>query len=135
MEKAVRILLANKPRLMRELLLATLSDQTWIEIVGEVTDPEQIDERITRTSPDLVVIDAKEPGRRPQICDALLRAHPELRIIAFAPRGDYAACYWVSQSIHSRNVEASEEGLLAAVRNLMEENAARGIGPTEAASS
>ena len=40
MDKAIRILVANRPKLMRELLLATLSEQNWIEVVGEVTDSE-----------------------------------------------------------------------------------------------
>ena len=38
MEKATRILVANRPKLMRDVVLATLSDQPGIEIVGEVSD-------------------------------------------------------------------------------------------------
>ena len=30
MNKAIRILVANRPKLMREALLGTLSDQSWI---------------------------------------------------------------------------------------------------------
>ena len=37
MDKVIRILVANRPRVMRELLLATLADRPDIEIVGEVS--------------------------------------------------------------------------------------------------
>ena len=38
MEKAIRVLVANHPRLMRESVLTTFADQPDIEIVGEVAD-------------------------------------------------------------------------------------------------
>ena len=38
MEKPIRVLVANRPRLMRETILATFADQPDIEIVGEVAD-------------------------------------------------------------------------------------------------
>jgi hypothetical protein len=36
MEKTIRVLVANRPRLMRELIVATFADQPDIEIVGEI---------------------------------------------------------------------------------------------------
>src|ERR1700675_4160225 len=85
MNKAVRILVANRPKLMRELLLGTLADQPWIEIVGEVSDDSEILDHVHKTSPDVLVIATDEPGKRPLICDSLLQQHPELRIIAGEP--------------------------------------------------
>ena len=60
MDKAIRILVANRPKLMRELLLATLSEQNWIEVVGEVAEMSELSDFVAKTSPDLVVIDAEE---------------------------------------------------------------------------
>jgi chemotaxis response regulator CheB len=123
-DKVVRILVANRPRLIRELLLATLSDQSWVEVVGEVSEMTEIADRVVKTAPDLIVIDAEEPGKRPKICDVLLHDHPGLRIIAFAPQKNYGACYWTSLDIHCGDMEASEEGFLAAVRNLAQSSPA-----------
>ena len=120
MDKAIRILVANRPKLMRELLLTTLSEQTGIEVIGEVTESADIQNFVDKTSPDLLVIDAEEPGKRPQICDMLLRDHPQMRIIAVAPKDNYSVCYWASFDIHSDDVEASEEGFLSAVRKVAE---------------
>ena len=120
MNKVIRVLVANRPKLMRETLLAMLSEQPWIEVVGEVSNDAQIPGRVQESLPDLLVIAVDEPGKRPSICDSLLRQHPELRIIAVAPYQNYSVCYWASLDIRSDDIEASEEGFLSAVRRVAE---------------
>jgi chemotaxis response regulator CheB len=119
MEKAIpiRVLVANHPRLMRETILTTFADQPDIEIVGEVTDESEIMECVRRTLPNFVVIALDQPGRRPSVCDELLREHPEVRVIAVAPANNYIVYYWASLDIHSSNIEASEDGMLNVVRS------------------
>jgi chemotaxis response regulator CheB len=119
MEKSIRVLVANHPRLMREIVLTTFADQPDIEIVGEVADESEISENVKKTSPNFVVIALDQPGRRPPICDELLRDHPEVRVIAVAPANNYIVSYWASVDIHSSNIEASEEGMLSALRSTM----------------
>jgi DNA-binding NarL/FixJ family response regulator len=118
MASSVRVLVANRPKLMRELILATLGDEPGIEIVGEVTDEGDIAERVRQLSPDLLVIEQDEPSKRPQLCDELLRDYPGLRIIAVASRQNCSVFYWASFDIHSNEIEASEQGILNAVRNI-----------------
>jgi len=124
MEKAIRVLVANHPRLMRELILTTFADQPDIEIVGEVGEESEISESVKRTLPDFVVIALDYPGRRPAICDELLREHPEVRVIAVAPERNSIVYYWASLDIHSNDIEASEEGILSAMRSRMVANGA-----------
>jgi chemotaxis response regulator CheB len=119
MDRSIRILVANRPKLMRELILATLADEPGIEIVGEVTDDSEIRQRVDQTVPDLLVIALDEPTKRPIICDTLLRRHPGLRIIAVASQENCSVFYWASFDIHSSQIEASEQGILNAVRNIM----------------
>jgi len=119
MEKAIRVLVANRPRLMRETILTTFADQPDIEIVGEVADDSEIIECVKKTLPNFVVIALDQPGKRPAVCDDLLREHPEVRVIAVAPSRNYVVYYWASLDIHSSNVEASEEGMLNALRSSM----------------
>jgi chemotaxis response regulator CheB len=122
MEKSIRVLVANHPRLMREIILATFADQPDIEIVGEVADEGEIFESVKRTLPNFVVIALDHPGQRPRICDDLLREHPEVRVIAVAPAKNYVVYYWASLDIHSSNIEASEEGVLNALRSKLVAN-------------
>src|SRR5260370_29115081 len=122
MEKAIRVLVANRPRLMRELILTTFADQPDIEIVGEVGDESEISESVKRTLPNFVVIALDDPGRRPAICDELLREHPDARAIAVAPEKNFVVYYWASLNIHSNDIVASEAGILNAMRSSMVAN-------------
>ena len=124
MEKSIRVLVANRPRLMRELILTTFADQPDIEIVGEVTDESELSESVNKTLPNFVVIALDQPGRRPRICDELLREHPEVRVIAVAPEKNFVVYYWASLNIHSNSIEASEEGILNVLRSRMVANGA-----------
>jgi chemotaxis response regulator CheB len=117
MEKTIRVLVANRPRLMRELVLATFADQPDIEIVGEVIHDSGIPVMVDQTKPDFLLIALDDPSKRPSICDTLLRYHPEMRIIAVPPNQNYLVHYWASLNIHSTDIEASEEGILSTVRN------------------
>lgn len=118
MQRAIRVLVANQPRLLRELILTTFSDQPDIEIVGEVADESEIRAKVSTTDPNFVVIALDDPNKRPPICDDLLREHPNLRVIAVATRKESVVYYWASLDIHSSNIEASEDGILSTLRSL-----------------
>jgi chemotaxis response regulator CheB len=118
MQRAIRVLVANQPRLLRELILSTFSDQPDIEIVGEVEDESEIRAKVSTTDPNFVVIALDDPNKRPAICDDLLREHPNLRVIAVAARKESVVYYWASLDIHASNIEASEEGILSTLRSL-----------------
>jgi chemotaxis response regulator CheB len=117
MVKTFRVLMANQPKLMRELLVEMLEEESWIQIVGEVTDQADIRALVLKTSPDLLVVTAEKPGKRPAICDELLREFPALRIIAVAAQESYSVCYWATLDIHADDIEPSEQGFLGAVKS------------------
>jgi hypothetical protein len=116
MEKTVRVLVAIRPRLIRELVLATIADQPDIEIAGEVLDDAEILAAVERTHPAFLIVAMDKPERRPSVCDALLRQYPEMKILALAPERNITVFYWASLDIHAHRVEASEEGILGALR-------------------
>jgi chemotaxis response regulator CheB len=116
MAKTLRVLMANQPRLMRELLVEMLLEESWIEIVGEVTQESEIRRVVQETAPDLLVVATEKPGMRPAICDELLKEFLALRIIAVAPEENYAVCYWASLDIHAEDFESSERGFLGALK-------------------
>jgi len=116
MEPSVRVLVANRPRLLRELVLSTLAEQAGIRVVGEAGDEQDVPSLVAETKPDFLLIALDEPQGRPALCDVLLREFPALRIIAVAPNKNLGIFYWASFDIHSRTMEASEEALLEAMR-------------------
>jgi chemotaxis response regulator CheB len=116
METSIRVLVANRPRLLRELVLSTLSEQAGISIVGEAENEEDVPSLVAETKPDFLVIALEESRRRPPLCDQLLKRFPGLRIIVVAPDTNIGIFYWASHEIHSTTMEASEESLLEVMR-------------------
>jgi chemotaxis response regulator CheB len=116
MNARVRVLVANQPRLMRELILATLFDQPDIEVVGEVVDDADLLSTVEEQRPDFLIVGMDKTGTRPSLCDLLLTKFPNMKILALAPERNSSVFYWASLDIHSFDVEASEEGVLGALR-------------------
>lgn len=117
METSVRVLVANRPRLLRELVLSTLSEQDGISIVGQADNEKDVPSLVAETKPDFLLIALDESRKRPALCDMLLRKFPALRIIAVAPNTNVGVFYWASLEIHSSTMEASEEALLEVMRS------------------
>ena len=114
--KRVRVLVANRPRLIRELVMATISDQPDIEIVGEVADEDQLIEVVEQVQPDVLILAMDEPEKRIGQCGFLLGRFPQMKILALAPEQNRGTYYWASIDIRTKPVESSEAGILNAVR-------------------
>ena len=112
--RKIRVLVANRPRLMRDLVLATISDQPDIEVLGELEDDSKIAQAVAESKPDFVIIALDRPGERPAICDYILVHHPLVRVLAVAPEQDNSVFFW--SDIQSAVIESSEEGILNAIR-------------------
>jgi len=120
MNKSIRILVANRPKLMRDLVVSILAEEPDMELVGEVSEEEEIFARIQETAPDLVVIALEDPKKRPALCEVILRKNPEISVIAVAAQANRGVCYWAMVNIESEYIELSEKGFLRAVRNMSE---------------
>src|SRR5205807_10356953 len=105
-------------------IITTYAHLPDIEDDVEVDEESEISEHVKRSLPKFVVIALDQPGKRPAICDELLREHPEVRVIAVAPERNSIVYYWASLNIHSNDIEASEEGILNAMRSRMVANGA-----------
>jgi DNA-binding NarL/FixJ family response regulator len=114
--KRVRVLIANRPRLMRELLMAVISDQPDIEIVGEVADGNDLTETVEQVQPDVLILGMDEPEKRMGQCGFLLGRYPQMRILALAPEQNVGIFYWAIVDIRTKPLESSEAGILNAVR-------------------
>ena len=114
--KRVRVLVANRPRLMRELVMATISDQPDIEVVGEVSDGGDLTEMVEQAQPDVLILAMDEPEKRSGQCGFLLGRYPQMRILALAPEQNTGIFYWAIVDIRTKPVESSEAGILNAVR-------------------
>ena len=127
MTRTIRVAVANRPRLMRELVRATMADQPDIEIVADIEDEAEIPRMVGETSPEFLIItlDAAldASGARPALCDLLLPRHPQLKILALSSRRDGSVLYRAALEIRATAVETSENEIL----NVLRANARRGV--------
>jgi DNA-binding NarL/FixJ family response regulator len=115
----IRVLVANRPRLIRELVMATISDQPDIEIVGEIQQEAELEHAVEETRPDFLIVALERSNSLPEICKTILRNHPQMRVIAIAADRNSSMFYWTSLCIESNQIEASEAGVLSAIRGKM----------------
>lgn len=116
----IRVLVANRPRLIRELVMATISDQPDIEIVGEIQQEAELEHAVEETHPDFLIVALEKSNSLPDVCESILRSHPQMRVIAIASDRNSSMFYWTSLSIKSNQIEASEAGVLSAIRGRMQ---------------
>lgn len=116
MDASIRVLVANRPRLFRELVLSTLCEQPGISVVGQTDNEQDVPSLVAATKPDFLLIALDESQKRPALCDVLFREFPALRIIAVAPNSNTGIYYWTSLEIHSSNMETGEKALLEVIR-------------------
>jgi chemotaxis response regulator CheB len=114
--KRVRVLVANRPRLMRELVLATIADQPDIEVVGEVIEESDLTEIVEEVQPDALILTLDNPEEHSALCGFLLGRFPRMRILALAPERNQGIYYWAVVDIHAKKLESSEATLLRALR-------------------
>jgi DNA-binding NarL/FixJ family response regulator len=112
----IRVVVANQPRLMREMVLETITEQPDIEIVAEIQNENDIAQVVEGTHPDFLIITLENSDQRPLLCDVLLRRYPEMRILAVAPELNISMFFWASLDIHNSPVEASQAGILGSLR-------------------
>jgi DNA-binding NarL/FixJ family response regulator len=118
MNRPTRVIVANKPRLMRELVLETISQEPDVEIVAEIESESDIPQAVEKLRPDFLIIALDETDKRPPICDDLLVHYPEMKILALAAERNISVFFWASFDIHERPVEASEAGILDILRRV-----------------
>jgi DNA-binding NarL/FixJ family response regulator len=114
---SIRVAVANRPRLMRELMVSTLTDQPDVEVVAEIQDESEIPSVVQKTTPEFLIIALDLPNQRPSLCDALLHQYPNMKILAVAPEGNWSIFYWASLDIHAISLEVSETEILRAMRS------------------
>jgi AmiR/NasT family two-component response regulator len=115
--KRLRVLVANRPRLMRDIVLATIAEQPDIEVVGDGEQAANLTEIVEQVRPDVLIVALEDQERRTGECGFLLGRYPRMRIVALAPERNLGILYWAIVDIRTKAVESSEAGVLSALRD------------------
>ncbi len=111
----VRVLLANRPRMLRESLRGMLERQADIEVTAVAPDPVELLAEVGRTEAEVVLVTLPESGGDPGICSHLLAQYPELLVIALSPVDERAVVF---KQVITREelMPLAERDLLQAIR-------------------
>jgi DNA-binding NarL/FixJ family response regulator len=114
--RAIRVAVANQPRLMRELIVMTLDDEKDVEVVAEIIDETEISRTIEETKPEFLIVALDSVHFGAQAREAILRRYPEMKILALASDGNSFAVFSAVDGIKTVIHEGSEEELLRVMR-------------------
>jgi hypothetical protein len=112
----IKVIVASRPRLMREVVLEMISNQPDIELMAEVQEDSKIIGVVEELNPDWLFIALDHPDERPDICESLFHKFPNLKVLALAAGKNNCILYWANVTIRSSRVESSERGILDVLR-------------------
>jgi len=109
----ISVLVANRSRLMRELLRSLLMDHSDIEIVDAIGPEANLEDHVSRFHPRFVIVDFQDGMR---FYNTLIPKFSDLKILAIPAKKTFSRIYWADHGIHSQKVVTSIEGVLCALR-------------------
>jgi two-component system response regulator DevR len=86
-----RILLVDDHEVVRAGLRTMLEGEPDFEVVGDVGSADDIERVVTRTEPDVVILDARLPGLSgADACQLLGKSHPDVAVVILSTFSDDA---------------------------------------------
>ncbi len=122
--KKIRILLANRPPMVLEIMREMVQRQEDMEVVGEILDPIGLLVAVREREADAVILtlkDYEEPG----LCSHLVAEYPNLTILSLAADGKTAFLRPPRREIMAPSMDSIVDALRDAIRVKEEENSTR----------
>jgi DNA-binding NarL/FixJ family response regulator len=110
-----RILIANQPRVLRDILRRALERQPPLSVVGAVSDLERLPREIEQAEANWVIVSLEADGALPASVEPLLSAYPLVGFMGVARDGSQ---FKVQASGHEAYFDNPNlEDLVAALRH------------------
>ena len=117
--KKIRVLLANHPMMIPDVLRQLVEKQEDMELVADCRGPMHILQETGRTKADAVIL-AHEHAKEPGLCSQLLSVYPDLTILSVAP--DLTLAFTQQLCSHRTSVVcAQKEDLVKVLRKIVRE--------------
>lgn len=105
------ILLANRPRFMRELMRRALRKHPRTHYVFVFEDGEDIAILLDAINAQWLVISLEENGMLADATQAALRSHPDLNVMAVSRDGDYLEIYRAASRHSPEHIDVDDLSL------------------------
>ncbi|HJU75442.1 MAG TPA: hypothetical protein VJ717_16985 [Gemmatimonadaceae bacterium] len=109
---ALNIVLAGTPRLFGEIVSATLTARPDVAVAADVRNRSDLPDALDATGATLAIV-ALEPNESPAVFGDLLRARPELSLLAIT--ADSHAAFLCELRLQMAAIELSPSALLQAL--------------------
>jgi DNA-binding NarL/FixJ family response regulator len=89
----IRIVIVDDHEMVREGLKAILESETDFEVVAESSSADNLNELVEKSTPDVVLLDARLPNGQvsgPEACRRLTATHPETHVLVVSTYSDDA---------------------------------------------
>ena len=88
--ETLQIIMANQPRMLREMLSHIFNHTKQVNVIGEVTHVSQLPLLVELMNPSWVVLTLCENGSFPDVADEIIDRDPDVGILAFSANGGCA---------------------------------------------
>jgi len=110
----LRVVLANMPHILRQILQDVLDRQPDMTVVGEARTLAQLPQVVATLRAQAVILTLSPPGVSQLVCRALRRQYPNLTVLGIVPRDDRAVLWLPKAS--PRPIELSAAAVVGALR-------------------
>lgn len=111
----IRILLAELPRMLRDIIESVIAGQSDMSIVGSVDARDRVTTALDRTPADVVIVGMRDAETTATLTPVLL-AQPRLKLLAIS--GDERSSYLYELRPHTVPLgDVSPQGLVDAIRS------------------
>jgi DNA-binding NarL/FixJ family response regulator len=111
--KRIRVLLADMPPMLRDIVTDAVSNEPDVEVLGGLGPGESLEATLERVQPDVLII-----GRRPPdltVAEEVWLKWPRVKVLMIAGGGRSAVLYLLRPAEIALG-DVSPEGLAAAIR-------------------
>ncbi len=119
----LRVVLANIPQILKQILRDLVDRQPDMAIVAEVRTLVELPVAIASLQAQAVILTLPPPGIERSMCDTLRAHNPELTFVGLAPRHDRAVAW--SPHTAPKPIEMSAGAILSALRGAITSTAGR----------
>jgi DNA-binding NarL/FixJ family response regulator len=112
--KQIRVFLAGMPPLLHDIVRDTLTNQTDMQLVGDLTAGDSVVDTLKNCEIDVAIVGAREPEDATR-ADELLLSAPRSKVLVIATSGRSAVMYQLRP--HKKPLgDVSPQSLLDAIR-------------------
>lgn len=83
--RPIRVLIVDDNPLVVESLSLRLSQESWVEVVGTLSQADEVVSSVAKLGVEIIILDVDMPGRDPfTVLQELAKQHPETRAIVLS---------------------------------------------------